>query len=399
MPASAGARSESSAASAASPWEKVAEWVGKLGSDRKQSSKKAEWDASVRPATIADPRGSDVSDISAETSGSAETTDAAGAVARPRSSDDGRASHASVDEDAVGSSCADAPAPRATPAESKPLASTKLSVPAAATAEERDASQTQAMRAMQEMMKQMQTQAAQVQSLGALVQKQQQQMQELRDELAKASSQQGMGPEPYEIFKGGNGFEDYASFSTPNSSDKSDSPPQKSGSAPSSAAAAAEPNTGSETDRSKHVSFDAPSFMKTATRSDSGAGMGVDDGSDVMDDHDLSWLHKAALLAALGVKAKKQTGKTMWAVTWTTGSTHPALKSFDTTVDKQFAFDMAPSPGDKQMMIELHKSLDPDSLLKAFHDGMLQSTYVEERQRLATDLYTLACTAESHAKV
>ena len=103
VPASAGARSESSAASAASPWEKVAEWVGKLGSDRKQSSKKAEWDASVRPATIADPRGSDVSDISAETSGSAETTDAVGAVARPRSSDDGRASYASVNDDAVSS--------------------------------------------------------------------------------------------------------------------------------------------------------------------------------------------------------------------------------------------------------------------------------------------------------
>ena len=96
--------------------------VGVIGSDRKQSSKKAELDASVRPATIADPLGSDVPDISAETSESAETTDAAGAVARPRSSDDGRASHASVNEDAVGSSCADAPAPRATPAESKPLA-------------------------------------------------------------------------------------------------------------------------------------------------------------------------------------------------------------------------------------------------------------------------------------
>ena len=72
----------------------------------------------------------------------------------------------------------------------------------------------------------------------------------------------------------------------------------------------------------------------------------------------------------------------MWGVTWTTGSTHSALKSFDTTVDKQFAFDMAPSPGDKQGMILLHKSLDADKLLKAFHDGMLQSAYVEERQRL-----------------
>ena len=85
----------------------------------------------------------------------------------------------------------------------------------------------------------------------------------------------------------------------------------------------------------------------------------------------------------------------MWGVTWTTGSAHSALKSFDTTVDKQFAFDMAPSPGDKQGMILLHKSVDPDSLLKAFHDGMLQSDYVDERRRLATDLYQLACTAES----
>ena len=102
-----------------------------------------------------------------------------------------------------------------------------------------------------------------------------------------------------------------------------------------------------------------------------------------------------ALITALG-KGKKRPEKTAGNLSWTNGSAHPALRSFGTIVDTQFSFSMAPSPGDKQsMLIALHRSLEADSLLKAFHDGMLQSAYVEERQHLATALYTLSCTAAS----
>ena len=89
-----------------------------------------------------------------------------------------------------------------------------------------------------------------------------------------------------------------------------------------------------------------------------GIDTGFDNGLDVTgkthDQADNALLR--ALITALG-KGKERPEKTAWNLSWTNGSTHPALRSFDTIVDKQFAFSMAPSPGDKQSMIALHRSL------------------------------------------
>ena len=167
--------------------------------------------------------------------------------------------------------------------------------------------------------------------------------------------------------------------------------------APSSAPS--EPAASNETER-KYAHFDeSPSFKKTATRDNIGIGMGFGDGLNVTgetrDQANTALLRALeSLIDRLG-KDMARPEKTAWSLPWTRGSEHPALRSFENFVDTQLALDLAPSPGDKQGMIALHKSLEADSLLKAFHDGMLQSAYVEERRRLVTTLYTLACTAES----
>lgn len=251
--------------------------------------------------------------------------------------------------------------------------------------------------------------------------------------LAEASARQGPtpGPEPYEDFSDANDSDaagnDGTKYSTPSSSKESDSPPQNSCTASSSAprntigidsctapssaprknigidpytassSAPSEPAASNETER-KYAHFDeSPSFKKTATRDNIGIGMGFGDGLNVTgetrDQANTNTLLRA-LIAVLD-KDKARPEKTAWSLSWTNGSEHPALQRFDTSVDKKIAFDLAPSPGDKQAMNALHKPLEPDVLLKAFHDGILQSAYVEERQRLVTSLYTLACTAES----
>ena len=82
-------------------------------------------------------------------------------------------------------------------------------------------------------------------------------------------------------------------------------------------------------------------------------------------------------------------------VRWTQGSRHKTLQSFDTSVDTKLAFTMAPSPIDKSGMAALTDSLKPETLLRAFHDGLLQADFVKERKRFTTALYSLACTAAS----
>ena len=99
----------------------------------------------------------------------------------------------------------------------------------------------------------------------------------------------------------------------------------------------------------------------------------------------------AAILAGSGGKVKDK--RTAWDLSWTNGSRHPALRGFDTKVDVAMGLRMAPR--DKASMTSVHESLKPETLLKPFHDGLLQATYVQERVRLTTALYSLACTASS----
>ena len=127
VPAPAGARSESTDdAPAASP---VPAWLQSLGfgSDRKQGSSRTESDAAAQPASpIADPMASEMADISAETSGSAETTNADEVAADQLSTAACRAAHACIGSDDA--SAGDGAASAAMPAAGDG-ASANLSVP------------------------------------------------------------------------------------------------------------------------------------------------------------------------------------------------------------------------------------------------------------------------------
>jgi hypothetical protein len=420
VPASAGARSESPAP-AASPIQAFLQDLFR-GSDRKATAHPTEPAASTLPdPAVSDPPGSTEADQTADVR-PAETQDAPAVLgSQGPSSDSNPPAHAispsetHVVNQGVGSIIS----PSVENASRKANVASTVSAPASAGDEGLSPrAQTQMLSTMQGMIQELQEQ--QLVAMHALVESSQQCMrQEMCAALAEASAQQGPtpGPEPYEDFSDTNDSDaagnDGTKYSTPSSSKESDSPPQNSCTAPSSAPRKSigidsctapssapsepEPAASNETER-KYTHFDqSPLFKKTATRNNIDIGMGFGNGLNVTGEtrdqaNTNALLH--ALITMLS-KDKARPEKTDWDLSWTKGSQHQALQRFDTSVDKKIAFDLAPSPGDKQGMIALHRSLEADSLLKAFHDGMLQSAYVDERQRLVAALYTLACTAES----
>ena len=90
---------------------------------------------------------------------------------------------------------------------------------------------------------------------------------------------------------------------------------------------------------------------------------------------------------------KKPDTKTRWMLSWTAGSRYKTLLSFDTAVDKENAYKMAPRPDNKAGMLTLTDTLKPEILLRGLHDGLNEADFVKERTRLTTKLYSLACTA------
>ena len=104
---------------------------------------------------------------------------------------------------------------------------------------------------------------------------------------------------------------------------------------------------------------------------------------------------QTALINRIG-KEKVRQGNTLWKLPWVTGSTHPALRGFTTAVNEQMA--AATAPSDKSSLHTVYETLKPEVLLKPFHDGLPQAQYLEERMRLTTSLYSLACTATSEGK-
>ena len=239
VPASAGARSESPAP-AASP---VVAFFQDLfsGSDRKATASSTEPEASALPdPAAADPPASAESDQTAG-AGSAETLDEPAVLDPQPSSDSNPPAHAispsetHVVNQGVGSIIS----PSVENASCKANVASTVSAPASA-GDDADLSRLAHEAQVLSMIHQLHEQ--QLAAMHALVEGSQQCMRkEMYAALAEASARQGPipGPEPYEDFSDANDSDaagnDGTKYSTPSSSKESDSPPQNSCTASSSA--------------------------------------------------------------------------------------------------------------------------------------------------------------------